>query len=85
VAWVKDVKRRIPILVQPSDYYPLLIFQVGSDEAATRSPRAIKRDFRALEQLVIGSREQVVFSSTLPVEGNDEGRKRKTQQINTCL
>jgi len=42
------VKRKLSILVQPSDYYPLLIFQAGSNEVAMRSPRAIKRDFRAL-------------------------------------
>ena len=47
-AWVKDVKRKLPTLVEPSVYYPLLIFQVGSTEVASRSPRAIKRDFGAL-------------------------------------
>jgi len=25
-AWAKDVKRKIPTLVQPSDYYPFLFF-----------------------------------------------------------
>ena len=84
-AWVKDVKRKLPTLVRPSDYYPLLIFQVGSNEVATRKPRAVKRDFRALGQLVKGSGAQVVFSSILPVAGNDEGRNRKSQQINTWL
>jgi len=47
-AWVKDVKRKLTTVVWPSDYYPLLIFQVGSDEVTTRSLRAIKRYFRAL-------------------------------------
>ena len=79
------MKRKLPTLVWPSDYYPLLIFQVGSDEVATRSLRAIKRDFRALGQLVKGSGAQVVFSSILPVAGNGEGRNRKSQQINTWL
>ena len=77
--------RKLPTLVWPSDYYPLLIFQVGSDEVAIRSPRAIKRDFRALGRLVKGSGAQVMFSSVLPVAGNDEGRNRKSQQINTWL
>lgn len=36
-------------LLQPLDYYPLLVFCAGSDEVAIRNPRAIKRDFRALE------------------------------------
>ncbi|KAK4827179.1 hypothetical protein QYF61_015141 [Mycteria americana] len=51
-ARVKDVTRIFPSLVRPSDYYPLLLFHVGGDEAATRSPRAIKRDFRALGRLL---------------------------------
>ncbi|KAK4825626.1 hypothetical protein QYF61_001306 [Mycteria americana] len=50
-ARVKDITRILPSLVQTSDYYPLLLFHVGGDEAATRSPRAIERDFRALGQL----------------------------------
>lgn len=33
---------------QPLDYYPLLIFCAGNDEVPIRSPRAIKRGFRAL-------------------------------------
>jgi len=36
--------------------------QVGGDEIAERSPKAIKRDFRALRQPVEGSGAQVVFS-----------------------
>jgi len=75
------VERKLPALVQPSDYYPLVIFQVGSDEVATRSPRTIKRDFRTLGQLVKGSGAQAVFSSILPLSGNDEGRNRKSQLI----
>ncbi|KAK4808505.1 hypothetical protein QYF61_005822 [Mycteria americana] len=58
-AWVKDITRILPNLVQPSDYYPLLLFHVGGDEAATQSPRAIKRDFRALGQLVRDSGAQM--------------------------
>ena len=84
-ARVKDMNRKLPTLVRPSDYYTLLISQVGSNEVATGSPRAIKRDFRALEQLVKGSGTQVVFSSILPAAGVDEGRNRKSQQINTWL
>lgn len=28
----KDVKRKLPTLVQPSGFYPLLVFQLGSNE-----------------------------------------------------
>jgi len=82
---VKDVARKLPILVQPLDYYPLLIFHVAIDEVAIRSPGVMERDFRTLGRLVEGGGAQVVFSSFLPVAGNDEGRNRKTQQINTWL
>ena len=47
-AQVKDVTRKLPTVVQPSDYYLFLLFHVGSDELAIRSTREIKRDFRAL-------------------------------------
>ena len=47
-AQVRDVAKKLPGLVRPSDYYPLLVMQVGGDEIAERSPKAIKRDFRAL-------------------------------------
>jgi len=47
-AWVRDMTRKLPSLVQPLDYYPLLLFHVVGDEVAVCSPRVIKRDFRAL-------------------------------------
>jgi len=62
-ARVRDVAKELPGLVQPSDYYLLLVMQVGRDEIMERSPKAIKRDFRALGRLVEGSGVQVVFSS----------------------
>jgi len=61
-ARVRDVSRKLAGLVQPSDYYLLLVMQVGSDKMAERSPKAIKRDFRALGGLVEGSGAQEVFS-----------------------
>ena len=47
-ARVRDVAKELPGLVHPTDYYPLLLMQVGGDKIAERSPKAIKRDFRAL-------------------------------------
>lgn len=35
--WVKDVKRKFLTLVRTSDYYPLLIFEVGSEDGAKNS------------------------------------------------
>ncbi|XP_009985376.1 PREDICTED: zinc finger RNA-binding protein-like, partial [Tauraco erythrolophus] len=42
-ARVKDITRELASLVRPSDCDPLLVFNVGDDEAATHSPRTIKR------------------------------------------
>jgi len=84
-ARVRDVAKKLPGLVRPSDYYPLLIMQVGGDEITERSPKAIKRDFRALGRLVEGSGEQVVFSSIPSVAGNSTGRGRKTHLLNRWL
>ena len=58
---------------------------MGGAEAATRRPRPIERDFRALGQLGRGSGAQVVFSSVLPVAGSDTGRNSRTQSVNTWL
>jgi len=82
---VRDITRTLPGLVWPSDYYPLLVVQVCSDEVRDKSIWAIKRGFRALEQQAKGSGAQVVFSSILPIAGEDKGRNRKSQQINTWL
>ena len=49
---VQDITERLPRVIQPSDYCPLLILQAGSDEIEKRNVRAIKRGFRALGQVV---------------------------------
>jgi len=59
--------------------------QVGGDEIAERSPKAIKRDIRALGRLVQGSGPQVVFSSIPSVAGNRTESGRKTQLVNRWL
>jgi len=55
--------------------------QVGHDEITERSPKAIKRDFRALGEQVKGSWAQVVFSSIPLVAGKNTERDRKTHLI----
>lgn len=60
-------------------------FHVGANEVAMESPREFKRDFKALGRLVKGSGVQLVFSSVLPVVGNNIKRNRCTQLINSCL
>jgi len=84
-ARVKDIARKLPRLLQPSDYYPLLLFHVGADEVAASSPRVIKKYFKALGRLVKESGAQVISSSLLPVVGRDVERHRQTQSINTWL
>jgi len=81
-AWVREVARKLPDLVQPSVYYPLLVMQVGGDEITERSPKAIKRDFMALGRLVEGSGPQVVFSSIPSVAGKNTERDRKPHLVN---
>ena len=82
---VKDVRKKLPSLVRPTDYYPLLLFQVGSDDLGRTSLRTLKKDFRALGRQVKGSGAQVVFSSIPPAIGNNEGRDMMGQQTNTWL
>ncbi|RMB89236.1 hypothetical protein DUI87_34385 [Hirundo rustica rustica] len=81
-ARVQNITERLPALIQPSDYYPLLIVQAGSDEIEKRSVKAIKRDFRALGQVIGRAGAQVEFCSVpLVAEENDE-QNRRTRTIN---
>ena len=64
-AHIRDIARKVPGLVCSSDYCPLLIVQVGSDEIAQGSLQAIKKDIRGLGQMVEGVGAQVLFSSLL--------------------
>lgn len=82
---VRGITRKVICLIQTSDCHPLLFFHVGNDEVAKRSPRAIKRYFRALGQLVKGSGARVVLFSILPVPGKFTGKSKQTQMINTWL
>lgn len=66
---IKDVKRKLPNLVQPPDNYPLLVFDVSNNEAVMRpgeSSWAIKRVCRFLGQSVKGLGVLIVFFFTLP-------------------
>ena len=84
-ARVRDVARKLPSLVRPSDYYPLLIVQAGSEDIEKSSLKAIKRDFRGLGRLVEEAGVQVVFSSIPTVAGRGKERTRKAHLINTWL
>ncbi|KGL92569.1 hypothetical protein N301_03553, partial [Charadrius vociferus] len=84
-ARVRDVLDKVPTPVNPSDYYPFLVFQVGSDDVGRRSPKSIKRDFKALGRVLKGSGTQVVFSSIPSVAIMSEEINRKRQQVNSWL
>ena len=75
----------LPSLICPSDYYPSLIVQAGSDEVADRSLRTIRNDFRGLGMLVDGAGIQVIFACIPTVAGKDTAMIRKTHLINTWL
>ncbi|KFO98751.1 hypothetical protein N300_01915, partial [Calypte anna] len=79
-AWVRDISRRLSQLIRPSDYYPLLVVQAGTDDSNGRSTKAIKKDFKALGHLVDGSGAQGVCTSEM-----NEERSRKTYHINRWL
>jgi len=80
-ARVRDVAKKLPGLVQPSVYYPLLVMQVGRDEIAERSPKAFKKDFRALGRLVEGSGRRWCF----PPSHQWQGTALKGAGKLTCL
>ena len=82
-AWVRDISRKLPGLICPSDYYPLLIIQASSDEVTDRSLRTIKNDFRGLGRVVDNAGIQVVFAGIPTVAGKDTETTRKTHLINT--
>ena len=82
-AQVKDVRKKLPSLVWPTDYYPLLLFQVGSDDLG--KIWTLKKNFRASRRQVKGSGAQVVFSSIPPAIGNNEGLDVMGHRINTWL
>jgi len=84
-ARVRDIARKLPNLVCPSDYYSLLIVQAGSDNIEERSLKTIKRDFRGLGRLVDGAGVQVVFSSIPMVTGRGTDRTWKAHLIKPSL
>ena len=84
-ARVRDISGKLPDLIRPSDYYPLLLVQAGRDEVTEKSMRTMKKDFRGLARVVDGAGVQVVFSSVPSVARKDGKRIRKTHRINKWL
>ena len=84
-ARVRDISRKLPGLIRPSDYYPLLIIKTGIDEIAEKSLRSIKKHFRGLGWVFDGAGVQVVFSSVPSVAGKGTERIQKTHLLNKWL
>ena len=81
----QDITRKLPKLVRSTDYFPLLIVQVGSDEIAQRSLRTMKRDFRGLGHLVQGAGAQVIFCSIPSGAVRDMEKVWKAQEMSNRL
>jgi len=47
-AKVRDVTETVPQLVKSTDYYPLLLFHVGTNDTTSRNVGRIKEYFKAL-------------------------------------
>lgn len=68
-ACIWDIVERVPKLVQPSDYCPLLLFHVSTSSTARGDLESLKCDYMGPEAMVKGIRAQVVFFSILLVRG----------------
>ena len=73
----RDISGKLPGLIGPSGYHPLLIVQAGSDEVAEKSLRTTKKDFRGLGRVVDGAGVQETFSPVPSVAGKGTKKVRK--------
>ncbi|KFV68274.1 hypothetical protein N307_02380, partial [Dryobates pubescens] len=81
-AWVRDIARRHP---KSTDYYLLLVIRAGSDKIDKKATRAIKKELKALGQLIDGAGAQVVFCSVPSVAGEYTERNGRTHTSNNWL
>ena len=84
-AWARGITRKLPKLVRSTDYFPLLIVQVGSDETVQRSLQTMKRDFGGLGHLVQGTGAQVIMCSIPSGAMRDMEQAWKAQVMNKWL
>lgn len=60
---------RLPNLVQPSDFCPLLLFHVSTSDTARGDLESLKHDYTAPKAMVKGMGAQVVSFSIVLVRG----------------
>ncbi|XP_075757100.1 uncharacterized protein LOC142818831 isoform X1 [Pelodiscus sinensis] len=84
-ARIRDVTEALSRIIRPSDYYPMLLIHVGTNDTARCDTERIKCGYRALGVRVKEFGAQVVFSSILPVKGRGPGRERCILEVNAWL
>uniref|UniRef100_A0A8C3IF96 SGNH hydrolase-type esterase domain-containing protein n=1 Tax=Chrysemys picta bellii TaxID=8478 RepID=A0A8C3IF96_CHRPI len=84
-ARIQNVMEALSRIIQPSDYYPMLLIHVGTNDIARCDTERIKSDYRALGVRVKEFGAQVVFSSILPVKSRGLGRNRCIMEENAWL
>uniref|UniRef100_A0A8C3H8J2 SGNH hydrolase-type esterase domain-containing protein n=1 Tax=Chrysemys picta bellii TaxID=8478 RepID=A0A8C3H8J2_CHRPI len=84
-ACIQNVTEALSRIIQPSDYYPMLLIHVGTNDTVRSDTERIKSDYRALEVRVKEFVAQMVFSSILPVKGRGPGRDRCVMEVNAWL
>ncbi|PKU41657.1 hypothetical protein llap_8032 [Limosa lapponica baueri] len=72
-------------LIQSTDYYPLLLFYVGTSDTVRSSLRSVKKNYRVLGVMVRNSGAQVVLPSILPVKGKGFERTSQICRVNKWL
>ena len=82
-ARIWDVTGRVPHRIKSTNYYFLLLFHVGTNDAGRWNVRRIKEYYKALGARVKNIRAQVIFSSILPVGGKKKARKIRIIHINS--
>ena len=81
----RDVIERLPELVHPTDYYPLLLFHIGTSGTAVNNIKNIRRYYKKLRAAVKNSGAQVLFSSILLIRGMRRESADKIKKINKWL
>jgi len=84
-AKVRDMAERVPRLVKSIDYYPLLLFHVGTNDTASQNVGKIKEDFKALGVKAISIGAQLIFPSILPAGGRGSARNRHIMGVSSWL
>ena len=84
-AKIRGMAKRVPQLVKSTDYSPLLLFHVGTNDTTSWNLGRIKKEFKALGVQVKSIGAQVIFSSILPAGRRGSARNRCIMSNNSWL